>query len=168
MWSCKQCGEQLDDQFDSCWKCAGGKSAPRPREASPPPKELACARCGSKRVIPGGRVAMSNQVDEGEPDMDVTGELMAAVAAKPRALLDKAWVYGGLRATICADCGATELWADNKAELYEAYEQSELLEEAMKNTKCLCCGQTIPGDHDRCPKCGWSYAEGQAAAKTEL
>jgi len=22
MWTCKQCGEAIDDQFDSCWKCA--------------------------------------------------------------------------------------------------------------------------------------------------
>lgn len=23
MWTCAKCGEQIDDQFDSCWKCAG-------------------------------------------------------------------------------------------------------------------------------------------------
>ncbi len=22
MWTCPKCGEQLEDQFDSCWKCA--------------------------------------------------------------------------------------------------------------------------------------------------
>jgi len=22
MWQCDKCGEQIDDQFDSCWKCA--------------------------------------------------------------------------------------------------------------------------------------------------
>src|SRR5438067_385665 len=21
MWTCKQCDEQIEDQFDSCWKC---------------------------------------------------------------------------------------------------------------------------------------------------
>ena len=23
MWTCSKCGEQIEDQFDSCWKCAG-------------------------------------------------------------------------------------------------------------------------------------------------
>jgi hypothetical protein len=22
MWTCKKCGEQIEDQFDSCWKCS--------------------------------------------------------------------------------------------------------------------------------------------------
>lgn len=31
MWICKQCGENCDDQFDTCWKCS------TVREAGPPP-----------------------------------------------------------------------------------------------------------------------------------
>jgi hypothetical protein len=23
MWTCNKCGEKIEDQFDSCWKCAG-------------------------------------------------------------------------------------------------------------------------------------------------
>ena len=23
MWVCNKCGEEIEDQFDSCWKCAG-------------------------------------------------------------------------------------------------------------------------------------------------
>ncbi len=23
MWKCPKCGEQIEDAFDSCWKCAG-------------------------------------------------------------------------------------------------------------------------------------------------
>lgn len=23
MWTCEKCGEKIEDQFDSCWKCAG-------------------------------------------------------------------------------------------------------------------------------------------------
>ena len=30
MWTCKQCGEQINDQFDSCWKCATPKDSPPP------------------------------------------------------------------------------------------------------------------------------------------
>jgi hypothetical protein len=26
MWICKQCGEKIEDQFDSCWKCASPKA----------------------------------------------------------------------------------------------------------------------------------------------
>jgi len=28
MWSCPECGEKIEDQFDSCWKCAGRPVAP--------------------------------------------------------------------------------------------------------------------------------------------
>ena len=24
MWNCPKCGEDIEDQFDACWKCAGG------------------------------------------------------------------------------------------------------------------------------------------------
>ena len=27
MWTCNQCGEKLDDQFDSCWRCSSRTSA---------------------------------------------------------------------------------------------------------------------------------------------
>ena len=27
MWTCPKCGEKLEDQFDSCWKCAGKTEA---------------------------------------------------------------------------------------------------------------------------------------------
>jgi hypothetical protein len=25
MWTCKKCGEQIEDQFDSCWKCTASQ-----------------------------------------------------------------------------------------------------------------------------------------------
>jgi len=28
MWICPDCGEKLEDQFDSCWKCADKIAAP--------------------------------------------------------------------------------------------------------------------------------------------
>ena len=34
MWTCAKCGERIDDQFDSCWKCATPKSDP-PAAAAP-------------------------------------------------------------------------------------------------------------------------------------
>lgn len=30
MWTCPKCSEEIEDQFDSCWKCA-----PRPEVAAP-------------------------------------------------------------------------------------------------------------------------------------
>src|SRR5205823_1185145 len=42
MWTCPQCGEQHQEQFDACWKCAG-RQMPRPVEdpAPGPPRTLA-------------------------------------------------------------------------------------------------------------------------------
>lgn len=41
MWTCQQCNEEIEDQFDSCWKCAE-KSVPI-EETLPNPLE--CLRC---------------------------------------------------------------------------------------------------------------------------
>ena len=30
MWTCAKCGEEIQDQFRNCWKCAGGESAEAP------------------------------------------------------------------------------------------------------------------------------------------
>jgi len=43
MWICKKCGEQIDDQFDSCWKCStptdDSAATPENRsQAGAPPK----------------------------------------------------------------------------------------------------------------------------------
>ncbi len=37
MWTCPKCGEQLEDQFDSCWKCAlPGQHLGKVFQRSPP------------------------------------------------------------------------------------------------------------------------------------
>jgi hypothetical protein len=49
MWTCKQCGEKLEDQFDSCWRCSSLKptgetaaaSAAEPGAEKPPQWRLA-------------------------------------------------------------------------------------------------------------------------------
>jgi hypothetical protein len=28
MWTCKKCGEKIEGQFDSCWRCSAPKPAP--------------------------------------------------------------------------------------------------------------------------------------------
>ncbi|HWG39548.1 MAG TPA: hypothetical protein VN658_03285 [Candidatus Acidoferrales bacterium] len=57
MWNCGQCGEAIEDQFDSCWKCAGGTQTARGTV-------MQCLRCkqnleyyGSKRFYEGGHFA---------------------------------------------------------------------------------------------------------------
>ena len=35
MWTCTQCGETLEDQFGSCWKCSSPRDAATPAESSP-------------------------------------------------------------------------------------------------------------------------------------
>jgi len=30
MWTCSRCGEQVEDQFDSCWKCSTAKEPGQP------------------------------------------------------------------------------------------------------------------------------------------
>ena len=36
MWNCQKCGEPIEDQFDTCWKCGTAKAA-LPAESSPSP-----------------------------------------------------------------------------------------------------------------------------------
>ena len=35
MWTCPKCKEQIDDKFDSCWKCAGQSAPPAPKAKKP-------------------------------------------------------------------------------------------------------------------------------------
>jgi primosomal protein N' len=51
MWTCKQCGEQIEDQFDSCWKCAGQTADSKSGEvgvaaaSDKQPEPIQCPRC---------------------------------------------------------------------------------------------------------------------------
>jgi len=40
MWKCERCGEEIEDQFKTCWKCAEQEAEP---EAQGP--ALQCLRC---------------------------------------------------------------------------------------------------------------------------
>ncbi len=35
MWTCPKCGEQIEDQFTSCWKCALALGATEPQKKKP-------------------------------------------------------------------------------------------------------------------------------------
>jgi hypothetical protein len=40
MWTCPTCGEKIEDQFQSCWKCAGGSSQETPAAKKRPLEQL--------------------------------------------------------------------------------------------------------------------------------
>ena len=62
MWTC-QCGEQIEDQFDACWRCSGRVAdAPQTLKAEVP-LSMECLRCkieleyaGKKRFYEGGHL----------------------------------------------------------------------------------------------------------------
>ena len=93
-----------------------------------------CKECGSERIAPNVRLAAE---------------------APPTSLVAQ------LRARICADCGFTELRADNAVALYLDHIRSlegggrEPGEGDAANIQCPVCGGVIPAAATRCP-CGWS------------
>jgi hypothetical protein len=73
-----------------------------------------CAKCDSKKLIP-----LVGILDQGQYS---DGSLKAAVGyTNPDAWLFKGPIFATLRATICGECGHTELTAENPADLYEKY-----------------------------------------------
>ena len=105
-----------------------------------------CKECGSERIAPNVRLA----------------------AEAPASSL-----LGQLRARVCADCGFTELRADNAVDLYLDHTRSvegssrepggrdsvqtggRLRDGDAANIQCPRCGGVIPAAAKRCP-CGWS------------
>lgn len=93
MWTCPKCREQHDDQFDSCWKCAG----------SPPADPIRCLRClltldyvGTKKFHEGARWGLLGDL----------GELFVS-----RERFD---VY------VCPRCGRVELFVDGIGEEFRS------------------------------------------------
>jgi ribosomal protein S27AE len=73
-----------------------------------------CTKCGSNRIIP-----LVGVIDQGEYS---DGSLKAFVGyTNPEAWVFKGSVYARLRASICGQCGYTELSAENPSALYDAY-----------------------------------------------
>ena len=78
----------------------------------------ACAKCGSEKVIPRARV-----IDRGDYSTD-SGNVRVGVERNPEALLFKGTERMDICARICGDCGHVELFVEDAAELYDAYETS--------------------------------------------
>jgi hypothetical protein len=86
--------------------------------ATPGGPLLKCAKCGSEKVIP--LVSVQDQGDMSD------GTLRAFVGySNPEAFMFKGAVYARLQASICGQCGHTELTAKDPAALYEAYRKTK-------------------------------------------
>jgi predicted nucleic-acid-binding Zn-ribbon protein len=76
-----------------------------------------CPKCGHAQLLQGVRVISET---EGQ-DRDV----WLRVDAHPEAMIFKRAQYSPLRASVCSNCGFTELFADEPASLYAAYRESQ-------------------------------------------
>jgi len=101
--------------------------------------EHRCQECGSERISPAVPVAAP-----GAPGL-----------------------LSQLRARVCADCGFTELHAENALDLYLAQTRSAPRGPApapaaedggapAANMQCPACGSVIPAASTRCDVCGWT------------
>lgn len=73
-----------------------------------------CMKCGSEKLIP-----QLSVVDQGQHS---DGTLKANIGyTNPDAWIFKGPILSQLKATICGDCGYTELSVENPRELYETY-----------------------------------------------
>lgn len=102
--------------------------------------EYKCRECGSERIAPNLR--MSGQSPPGAPPLH-------------------------LRARVCADCGYTELRAENALDLYllhmkavgagaAAAPAQAAAPAPAANIQCPSCGSVIPAASPVCEACGWS------------
>jgi len=101
--------------------------------------EHKCRECGSERISP------------------------AVPVAPPGA----SGLLPHLRARVCADCGFTELHAENALDLYLAATRDAPRgpappptagrgDDAAANMQCPACGSLIPAASTRCDVCGWT------------
>ena len=115
-----------------------------------------CQKCGSARIVPNLII-----LDQGRHS---DGNLKAVGYANPEAWVFKGAVYARMSASVCGDCGHTEIHTANHAALYEAYVASLQNVDVASEYKnpfvaCLSCGQMIPPSANRCAACGWSYLD---------
>jgi hypothetical protein len=100
MWKCEQCGEQIEDQFDTCWKCAGSPDEPEGGRllqgdvGGRPGDSMQCPRCSAGMKFTGAR-----QIEE-----DTRGSLMGALFGDTFADSESFDVY------VCTRCGRVELF----------------------------------------------------------
>jgi hypothetical protein len=77
--------------------------------------ETQCAKCGSPKIIPMVGIKDQGQHSDGSLTTQAVGY------TNPDAWIFKGPIATRLHATICGECGHTELTAENPAALYEAF-----------------------------------------------
>ena len=77
--------------------------------------DMQCAKCGSPKIIP--LVGIKDQGDHSDGSL----KTHAVGYTNPDAWIFKGAVAARLHATICGECGHTELTAENPAALYDAF-----------------------------------------------
>ena len=132
-WKCPNCHEEVEHNFDICWRCGTDREGISDPEfaadwdensqaiADEQSSEFdqrvrSCIRCGSGRVIPCATIHDQGQHSD--------GKLYALILGNPDALLFRDRMYGEIRADICGSCGHAELRVQNPEELYQHYLRS--------------------------------------------
>lgn len=80
MWTCPKCGEKLEDQFDTCWKCADEGVEVTPDKAIRETAEIDIPLVTTETVA-GFRVALSIGVASGEAvaAMDILAKIASGI-----------------------------------------------------------------------------------------
>jgi len=100
MWTCLECGEQMEDQFDSCWKCAGRAREKKPgRSPGPNRSAMQCLRCEEDLKYLGAK-----HID-GDGLLDELADLLRGTSR--------------LYAYACPACGHVEFFVDAPGEALE-------------------------------------------------
>src|SRR5262245_61523481 len=103
MWKCEVCGEEIDDQFDSCWRCAGAGELGIGAEGSASAFEETfvssdvCTHCGSRHVVPNVWLADQGQDSDDKSRVKVSGN--------PNAWLFKGTARAEVIGRLCCKCG---------------------------------------------------------------
>lgn len=80
------------------------------------PQAVACPKCGSHHV-------MRDVVAEAKETGSFASHPLTMRLSRPGFLGFSSTARGEVKATVCADCGYTELYTDNLAELWQMYSQ---------------------------------------------
>jgi predicted nucleic-acid-binding Zn-ribbon protein len=112
MWRCKQCGEEIEDQFNSCWKCAES-TLPDPGDTLPK-YSAKCHACGSENVVKGVKTVDRELLGSREQSVIYDGQ------GKGQAFLPKI-TKSNIVAVVCGDCGFTSFYSTNYKAIYRHF-----------------------------------------------